>query len=178
MRLPQMLGLLALLTLAPLIAACPSATTESNSPPLQTQAAVSAAVSTSPAGDCKPQLRAGAKIMVPEPSVREELRAWSGLYGGGRWDNVMCTSLAVLRVNADGTAQVQYVHGTAAVWEINRPAAYSYVATIKGSELSFTIPALNNVRVVYTRNGDEVQGLWIRPDGVELHTTLLRVKNM
>lgn len=178
MRLPQMLGLLALLTLAPLIAACPSATTESISPPPQTQAAVPPAVSTSPTGDCNPQLRAGAKIVVPEPNVREELRAWSGLYGGGRWNNVMCTSLAVLHVNADGTAQVQYVHGTAPEWGINRPAAYSYAATIKGSELSFTIPALNNVRVIYTRNGDEMQGRWIRPDGVVLHTTLLRVKNM
>lgn len=120
--------------------------------------------------DCRTQLWGDAKITPPAADVPEELRRWSGLYGNGRWNRTLCNSIAVLSVDKNGSAKVQYAWGTAPTWGIYRAGFDVYPAKINGDSLSFAIPSFG-VNVVYTRIGDRLHGTWTSALGV-FRTTL------
>ncbi len=134
---------------------------------------VTTSASVPPTGGCLTRLWGNEQITPPAATVPDPLRRWSGLYGNDRWDGALCNSLAVLEVNADGTARVQYAHGTWSAWKINRAGFYSYPAKIEGSKLSFEVPALG-VRAVYTLDGNTLKGEW-HGNGTVNKTTLSRV---
>lgn len=123
---------------------------------------------------CLTQLWGNASITPPAADVPDDLKRWSGLYGGDRWDGVLCNSLAVLRVNKDGSAQVQYAFGTAPAWGIQQPGFYQYRAKINGDTLTFDVPALG-ARAEYKIAGTTLNGTWTSRNGVNL-TTLTKAQ--
>lgn len=123
---------------------------------------------------CLTQLWGDVRITPPAADVPDNLKRWSGLYGGDRWDGVLCNSLAVLRVEKDGSARVQYAFGTAPAWGINQPGAYQYQARINGDTLTFDVPALG-ARAEYKIAGDKLNGTWSSRNGVQ-RTTIAKVQ--
>ncbi len=124
------------------------------------------------AEDCKTQLWGNVSIQSPAADVPENLKRWSGLYGGGRWDGVMCNSLAVLSVDKDGSANVQYAWGAAPQWNA-RPGFRTYPAKIEGNALKFFIP-YSNARVEYDidATGNALNGTY-QPLGREMSRVML-----
>lgn len=160
-------------TLPFLLVACetgPSGSQSGNQP--TTAAAAAPAQTAQRGGGCLTQLWGGAKINPPAADVPDSLKRWSGLYGGDRWDGVLCNSLAVLSVNKDGSARVQYAFGTAPSWGIQQPGAYQYAAKINGDTLTFAVPALG-ANAEYKLSGDTLSGTWRSSNGTN-RTTLTR----
>ncbi len=155
-----------------LLSACetgPSGSASGNQP------TTTAPVQTAQSGSgCLTRLYNDAKINPPAADVPDNLKRWSGLYGGDRWDGVLCNSLAVLRVEKDGSARVQYAFGTAPSWGIQQPGAYQYQAKINGDTLTFAVPALG-ANAEYKLAGDKLNGTWTSRNGTN-RTTLTRAQ--
>ncbi len=165
-------ALIAVVAFPFLLAACetgPSGSQSGNQPTTTAAAPVQTAQS---GGGCLTRLYNNAKINPPAADTPEDLRRWSGLYGGDRWDGVLCNSLAVLQVNKDGSARVQYAFGTAPSWGIQQPGAYEYPAKINGDTLTFAVPALG-ANATYKLSGDKLSGTWSSRNGTN-RTTITR----
>ncbi len=127
------------------------------------------------AEDCKTQLWGNVSIQSPAADVPENLKRWSGLYGDGRWDGVLCNSLAVLSVGKDGAATVQYAWGSAPQWNV-RPGYQTYGAKIEGNALKFFISYNNgggaSVEYDIDATGHTLNGTY-RPIGREASRIML-----
>ncbi len=110
------------------------------------------------ASDCPSQLW-GSVSIVPRQDAPDDARRWLGLFGGGRWDEVLCHSLAVLEVRSDGSARVQYAWDVAPQWNVYRSGFDTYSAKIEGNRLVFAIPAIG-ANVEYVITGDRLIGTW------------------
>lgn len=159
-----------------LLTACETGPSGSQSERPTTSAASPATQQTAQARGrgCLTQLWGGAAITPPAADLPDDLKRWSGLYGGDRWDGVLCNSLAVLRVNKDGSAQVQYAFGTAPAWGIQQPGFYQYPAKINGDTLTFSVPALG-ANAAYKLSGDTLSGTWTSRNGTN-RTTITRAQ--
>lgn len=135
-------------------------------------ALVTASANAQGPGRCLTRLWGNAKITPPADDVGAPLKRWSGLWGNGRWDGVLCNSVAVLEVRKDGSAKVQYAWGNAPRWQV-RPGAIIVNAEVSADMLTF---GANGARITYRMAGDQINGSYTNPYGSNVQTTLERAK--
>lgn len=100
-------------------------------------------------------------LAAPARSAGEE-GAFAGIWGGAKWDGVLCHTLVVESLSADRTAVVVYSHGAYSGWNIRAPAFFRLTGRIEGGTLHLSFPAVN-ARAEYRVVDGRLHGKYIAP---------------
>ncbi len=95
-------------------------------------------------------------LKTPGADANPELKKFFGVWGKGKWDNNLCTGLAVTEVKGN-TATVQYFYGAGSGSDSPVPGSFVKTdAVMKGKYLSFT--SLKGYAVSYELTGGQLKG--------------------
>ena len=78
-------------------------------------------------------------IDPPGESVPAEMARFSGIWGNGRVDGMLCTSLAVKSIEESGAARVVGGWGKQELWGFDKPGFTEFPAKIEDGKLSFKL---------------------------------------
>ena len=126
------------------------------------------------AGDCS-ELPADVKIECSGAAdLSATQAAFCGIWGEGKWDNVLPHCLAVEKIKPSGAARIVYTWGKAPQWRIHQSGFTRAKAVIKGETLKSRLP--NNSFVKYELKGNKLRGE-LRGGGFTNRVTLRRFAN-
>ena len=112
------------------------------------------------AGDCS-ELPADVKITCSDAAdLSETQAAFCGIWGEGRWDNVLPHCLAVEKIASSGAARIVYTWGKAPQWRIHDSGYYRAKAVIEGKTLKSKLPS--GAIVKYQIKDQELRGAYRR----------------
>ena len=112
------------------------------------------------AGDCS-ELPADVKIECSDAAdLSETQAAFCGIWGEGRWDNVLPHCLAVEKIESSGAARIVYTWGKAPQWRIYDSGFTRAKAVIEGKTLKSRLS--NGAVVKYQVKGDKIRGEYRR----------------
>jgi len=101
-----------------------------------------------------------ADVAVPAQPASEGPGAFLGIWGNGKWQGVLCHTLVVESVAADGRATVVYSHGAHTPWNIRTPGFLRVSANIQGDTLAIAFPN-NGPRAEYRLIDGRLHGRYI-----------------
>ncbi|MGE0099178.1 MAG: hypothetical protein AB7S86_12605 [Hydrogenophaga sp.] len=78
--------------------------------------------------------------VIPPPAKADGTDTFLGLWGNGKWQGVLCHTLLVESLAADGTASVVYSHGVHQPWNIRAPGFVRVTGMVKDGTLALTLP--------------------------------------
>ena len=108
------------------------------------------------AGDCS-YLPADVNIECFDAADLSTSQAsFCGIWGEGKWDNVLPTCLVVEKIQSSGAAHIVYTWGKAYQWGIRKGGFTRAKAVIKENTLKSKLP--NGASVKYQLDSDELRG--------------------
>jgi hypothetical protein len=116
------------------------------------------------AEECKTPLPTDYRLTVPGDDVPEEYRSLVGVWGDGKWDGRLCTTLVVEAIDAKGIAAVIYSFGAHAGWGIRKPGYHRVKGEMKSNELHLKFS--RDRRVTYRLDGNRLKGKYFSKQGV------------
>lgn len=112
------------------------------------------------AGDCS-ELPADVNIACSDAAgLSADQAAFCGIWGEGRWDNVLPHCLAVESIESSGVARVVYTWGKAPQWRIHKSGFTRAKAVIKDDVLKSRLSS--GAIVKYQLKGDRLRGEYRR----------------
>lgn len=100
--------------------------------------------------------KADVVLKAPGPDANPELKKFIGVWGKGKWENNLCTALAVTEVNGN-TATVRYFYGAGMPPNDTNPGSFVKAdAVLKGKYLFFK--SLKGFDVSYELVGGQLMG--------------------
>jgi hypothetical protein len=120
---------------------------------------------------CDASLPDDLTIEPPGESVPAEMARFSGIWGNGRLQGMLCTALAVTSIDETGAASVVVSWGKQELWGIDEPGFTELPAKIEDGKLRFDLRigwfsklfGINIGRLTYWFAGENLRGAFLQP---------------
>lgn len=134
------------------------------------------AASPAVAGECYEEtpLPNSLEITPPDSNLPADTARFVGIWSNGKWDDKLCHTLAVLSLDADGSAEAIYSYGTYAGWNIRKAEYFKSQGTIADGKLTLET-FRNGAKAVYWFSGDDLKGSYTNSNGGTSWVTLTDV---
>lgn len=155
----------------------------SDSPPVSSQAdllPVSTTQSFPEVGVCQ-SVKLFKKVSVQKPgsNISTERKKFSGRWGNGRWNGVLCQDIHVLRIHADNTAEIfdgQGPHQPWGVWAAGHMRKAQFIPAVDDRGDIMRVEHSGAV-IDYWVKGDTMYGLRREKNGDQLAIKMARKPN-
>jgi len=127
-------------------------------------------------GNCIDQTPLPQPVPMNQPSedVPNEISRFFGVWSNGKWNEKLCTTLAVTSVDAAGNAKAIYSYGTYAGWNIQQPNQFETSGEITNDRLRLETFG-NGADVSYWFSDGKLKGTYTRNDNTS-YVTLTKIK--